>query len=91
MVLSEQVFEKQHSRWNLFTHCSWTDRFSEDLDFALRTPDPDFERSQYLEKVIETMNVYGYKIEVSGEDKADSNVKTRFLKDDSIKNSATRT
>ena len=61
------------------------DRFSEDLDFALRTPDPDFELGQYLEKVIETMNVYGYKIEVSGEDKADSNVKTRFLKDDSIK------
>jgi len=61
------------------------DRFSEDLDFALRTPETKFNLNPYLEKVIETMNVYGYKMEVSGEDKANSNVKSRFLKDDSIK------
>ncbi|MBL6989431.1 MAG: nucleotidyl transferase AbiEii/AbiGii toxin family protein [Bacteriovoracaceae bacterium] len=61
------------------------DRFSEDLDFALRSPALDFDLAPYLNKVIETMNVYGYKIEVSGEDKANNFVKARFLKDDSIK------
>jgi len=61
------------------------DRFSEDLDFVLREPDPEFDLNPYLENVMETMNVYGYKIEVSGEDKADNNGKIRFLKDDSIK------
>jgi hypothetical protein len=61
------------------------DRFSEDLDFSLKQPDPDFDINPYLERAMEIMDVYGYKIEVSGEDKADNNVKTRFLKDDSIK------
>ncbi|TDJ09475.1 MAG: nucleotidyl transferase AbiEii/AbiGii toxin family protein [Deltaproteobacteria bacterium] len=61
------------------------DRFSEDLDFALRTPDPKFDLSPYLEKVTELMNVYGYEIKVSGENSADSNLRSRFLKDDSIK------
>jgi len=31
------------------------------------------------------MNTYGYNIEITGKDKADKNVRTRFLKDDSIK------
>ncbi|OFZ25533.1 MAG: hypothetical protein A2381_17410 [Bdellovibrionales bacterium RIFOXYB1_FULL_37_110] len=61
------------------------DRFSEDLDFVLRNYDPEFDLQPYLKTVIETMNVYGYKIEVSGIDKADSNIKKRFLKDESIK------
>lgn len=61
------------------------DRFSEDLDFVLKKADTSFDITPYLDKTIEIMNIYGYKIEVSGEDKADNNVKTRFLKDDSIK------
>ena len=61
------------------------DRFSEDLDFALRSPSLNFNLDEYLKKVSETMRIYGYEIEISGEDKADSNVKSRFLKDDSIK------
>jgi predicted nucleotidyltransferase component of viral defense system len=61
------------------------DRFSEDLDFVLRTPDSTFDLNIYLQKVIKTMNVFGYEIEVAGGYKADSNVKSRFLKDDSIK------
>jgi hypothetical protein len=61
------------------------DRFSEDLDFVLKEADPNFDITPYLEETIKIMNVYGYKIEVSGGDKADNNVKTRFLKDDSIK------
>lgn len=61
------------------------DRFSEDLDFALRSPSLNFNLDEYLKKVSETMRVYGYEVEITGEDKADSNVKSRFLKDDSIK------
>jgi predicted nucleotidyltransferase component of viral defense system len=61
------------------------DRFSEDLDFALRMPDPSFDLNKYLVKVSETMKLYGYKIEVTGENNAHKNIKSRFLKDDSIK------
>lgn len=61
------------------------DRFSENLDFVLRESDPKFDIEPFLQKAIEVMNVYGYEIEISGQDKADKNVKTRFLKDDSIK------
>jgi len=61
------------------------DRFSEDLDFVLKKPNSDFDLTPYIEKTIKMMNVYGYQIEISGEDKADSNVRSRFLKDDSIK------
>ena len=61
------------------------DRFSEDLDFVLKKPNSDFDLTPYIEKTIKMMNVYGYQIEISGGDKADSNVRSRFLKDDSIK------
>jgi predicted nucleotidyltransferase component of viral defense system len=61
------------------------DRFSEDLDFVLKEKDAEFDLSKYLDVVSETMNQFGYRIEVSGEEKADDSVKTRFLKDDSIK------
>lgn len=61
------------------------DRFSEDLDFVLKKADQSFDISTYLEKTISIMNVYGYEIEISGEDQADKNIKSRFLKDDSIK------
>lgn len=61
------------------------DRFSEDLDFVLKKPESDFDLTPYIEKTIQMMNAYGYQIEISGGDKADSNVRSRFLKDDSIK------
>lgn len=60
------------------------DRFSEDLDFVLNEPNPDFELAPYLDVVVNIMEVYGYRIEISGKDKANNNIKTRFLKDDSI-------
>lgn len=61
------------------------DRFSEDLDFVLKKPDSNFDLTPYMDKTIQMMNVYGYQIEISGGDKADNNVRSRFLKDDSIK------
>lgn len=61
------------------------DRFSEDLDFALKTPDLSFDPSGYLSDVAKIMGVYGYQLEVSGQEQVDGSVKTRFLKHDSIK------
>ncbi len=61
------------------------DRFSEDLDFALMKPDKNFELAPYLKKTSDLMEAYGYGMEVAGKESADDSVKTRFLKDDSIK------
>ena len=60
------------------------DRFSEDLDFALRKPE-NFNLGPYLEKTATLMRAYGYDLEIAGPEKADKAVQTRFLKDDSIK------
>ncbi len=60
------------------------DRFSEDLDFALNTPGK-FDLDPFLDKTSEFMQAYGFEMEVSGSEKADKAVQTRFLKDDSIK------
>jgi len=61
------------------------DRFSEDLDFALLEPRTDFNLVPYLEACSSQMNSFGYQMEIGGKDKTDTNVKKRFLKDESIK------
>ena len=61
------------------------DRFSEELDFALKEADARFRLEPYLEEVKKTMDVYGYDIEISGRDGAEGSVRGRFLKDGSIK------
>ena len=61
------------------------DRFSEDLDFALYQPDLNFSLESFLNEAKKTMNTFGYNIEVSGQDKQENPIQTRFLKDDSIK------
>jgi predicted nucleotidyltransferase component of viral defense system len=61
------------------------DRFSEDLDFALNTAESEFDLNSTLEKITPIMNAYGYEVEISGKDKFDTNVRKRFIKDDSIK------
>jgi predicted nucleotidyltransferase component of viral defense system len=60
------------------------DRFSEDLDFALKSPGK-LDLSTYLEKTGPIMQAYGFDMEISGADKANKSVQTRFLKDDSLK------
>ncbi|MCB0308229.1 MAG: nucleotidyl transferase AbiEii/AbiGii toxin family protein [Bdellovibrionales bacterium] len=59
-------------------------RFSEDLDFALIKPDPSFDLTPFIEQVRQIMASYGYTIRVTGKDKVSSNVRSRFLKEDSI-------
>lgn len=61
------------------------DRFSEDLDFALHQPDLDFESEIFLRKACESLRNYGFDFEISGENRADSSVQSRFLKDESVK------
>jgi hypothetical protein len=59
-------------------------RFSEDLDFALRVPDSDFELVGYLRVVVQDLAAFGYQIEIDDRGGLDEVVKKAFLKDDSI-------
>jgi predicted nucleotidyltransferase component of viral defense system len=59
-------------------------RFSEDLDFALKEPDQNFELGGYFKTVVEDLGAFGYKIEIDDRCVADEVVKKAFLKDDSI-------
>lgn len=59
-------------------------RFSEDLDFLLRVPDPDFQWAPYLSALIEIFAQFGLKLEVQSKDKMDKAVREAILKDDSI-------
>lgn len=94
--ITQEVALYALSRTNFFSKASFQggtclriiyglDRFSEDLDFVLNETNLNFEISPYLDDIIPTMNAYGYDIEISEKDKADSNVRKRFIKDDSIK------
>ena len=40
------------------------DRFSEDLDFSLKRPSPDFAISRYLDSLIEELEAFGFSIDV---------------------------
>ena len=59
-------------------------RFSEDLDFALKQGDESFDLGMYLKIVGEDLNAFGYQIEVDDRGAVDDVVKKAFLKDDSI-------
>ena len=57
------------------------DRFSEDLDFCLKTPEKDFDLSGYFPILEKEVNSFGLKLKVEEKIKtADSNVKSAFLK-----------
>ena len=59
-------------------------RFSEDLDFALRVPDSNFELGGYLRAVVQDLAAFGYQIEIDDRGGLDEVVKKAFLKDHSI-------
>ena len=59
-------------------------RFSEDMDFALRTPDSSFELRPYLDQVRAELTAYGYDLEIEDRSKAGQRVRQAFVKDDSI-------
>lgn len=59
-------------------------RFSEDLDFLLKQPNPDFRWQGYLESVWKDCAREGIPFEVQDKSQAETAVKKAFLKTDSI-------
>ena len=61
-------------------------RFSDDLDFILKEPDPDFDWSGYLKGLLEYLEEFGLKTEVKDKSRMDQAVRKALLKDNSISN-----
>ena len=61
-------------------------RFSEDLDFILKEPDPEFNWNSYLQKLLEIMEEFGLKTEVKDKSRMDQRIKKAVMKDSSISN-----
>lgn len=59
-------------------------RFSEDLDFVLKKPDPQFTWKKYLDKIQMDLQSENIAVEVQDKSKAELTVKKAFLKTDSI-------
>lgn len=58
-------------------------RFSEDLDFALLEPNPDFDLSKYFSFIEKEVQAYGLNLSISEKEKTkDSNIMSAFLKGD---------
>lgn len=60
------------------------ERFSEDLDFILREPNPNFKWQPYLKAIEDVCKQYGIYPEVIDKSKAGNAVQKMFLKDNSI-------
>ena len=57
------------------------DRFSEDLDFSLMTPNPEFDLPAYFPMVEKELNAYGFHFKAEDHTKAvDSDIRSAFLK-----------
>ena len=59
-------------------------RFSEDLDFLLRKPAPDFDWTPYLKTLIEVFGQFGLKLEALPKAKMDTAIRQALIKNDSI-------
>lgn len=59
-------------------------RFSEDLDFLLRAPHPDFDWSPYLKILVEVFGQFGLQLEAQPKARMDKTVRQALIKDDSI-------
>lgn len=61
------------------------DRFSEDLDFALITPNKDFDLSKYFIYIDNELKAYGLNLEVCSKEKSkNSNIASAFVKGDTL-------
>lgn len=58
-------------------------RFSEDLDFVLKEPDPHFRLPDYFKNLSEEFEAYGILMEVQDRSKLNESVQKAFLKDNS--------
>ena len=59
-------------------------RFSEDLDFMLKEPDPDFEWRGYLEQLLSCFEEYGLKSEALPKGKMEQRIRKAVINDNSI-------
>ncbi|MDR3490373.1 MAG: nucleotidyl transferase AbiEii/AbiGii toxin family protein [Bradyrhizobium sp.] len=59
-------------------------RFSEDLDFMLRSPNPEFDWAPYLKILVEVFAQFGLKLDAQPKERMDKAVREAVLKDDSI-------
>jgi hypothetical protein len=61
-------------------------RFSEDLDFMLKAPDPAFEWSGYLEQLLVCFEEYGLKLEALPKGRMEQRVRKAVIKGNSVTN-----
>ena len=59
-------------------------RFSEDLDFILKQPDPDFSWPVYLQGMVQCCEEFGLKSEILDKSRMDQRIKKAQIKDNSI-------
>ncbi len=59
-------------------------RFSEDMDFILQKPDSNFQLKNHLHNLTDELAAYGYNIEITDRERADSTIKKAFFKDSSL-------
>lgn len=61
------------------------DRFSEDLDFSLLAPKPEFRLSAYLDSVQRELQAWGIQAEVKLKNKQSSQIESAFIKANTLK------
>lgn len=59
-------------------------RFSEDLDFMLRSPNPEFDWAPYLKTLVKVFAQFGLKLDAQPKERMDKAVREAVLKDNSI-------
>lgn len=59
-------------------------RFSEDLDFILKTPDPDFSWPRYLTPLLDCFKEFGLRTEVLEKNAMEKRIRRALIKDHSI-------
>jgi hypothetical protein len=59
-------------------------RFSEDLDFMLRSPRPDFAWTTYLKILVEVFAYFGLKLDAQPKEKMTNSIRQAVLKENSI-------
>jgi len=59
-------------------------RFSEDLDFILKKPDSNFVWDKYIKNMQQEFEAYGYLLEIKDRSKLGNNIKSAFLKTNSL-------
>jgi len=59
-------------------------RFSEDLDFMLKEPDPDFEWAGYLRSLLSIFEEFGLQSEATSKGRMEKRIRQAIIKDNSI-------